>query len=217
MFKFLFKKEQNIQKLIFEYMDTVKLCQESFLKGLEACLLNGALSENFDFFIKQTHKFESKADDINDEINNLMYGKALIPDSRGDILGLLGAMDEIPDLFERILYMVQTQRLTIPEFLIADIRDLIRISLECCDLLARQTTALLKKTEGIRSLLNTIDTNESHCDHIERRIITKIFESDMDPIQKLQIKDLIVEIGDISDEAEEVSRRINIISMKRRV
>jgi len=87
----------------------------------------------------------------------------------------------------------------------------------CCDLLARQATALLKKTEGIRSLLNTIDTNESHCDHIERRIITKIFESDIDPLQKLQIKDLIVEIGDISDEAEKVSRRINIISMKRRV
>ena len=217
MFKFLFKKEQRIQKLIFEYMDTVKLCQDSFLKALQACLLNGYLCENFDFFIKQTHKFESKADDINDEINNLMYGKALIPDSRGDILGLLGAMDAIPDLFERILYMIQTQRLTVPEFLIEDIRDLVRISLECCDLLARQATALFKKTEGIRALLNTIDANESHCDHIERRIITKIFESDIDPLQKLQIKDLIIEIGDISDEADKVSKRINIISMKRLV
>ena len=217
MFKFLFKKEQRIQKLIFEYMDTVKLCQDSFLKALQACLLNGYLCENFDFFIKQTHKFESKADDINDEINNLMYGKALIPDSRGDILGLLGAMDAIPDLFERILYMIQTQRLTVPEFLIEDIRDLVRISLECCDLLARQATALFKKTDGIRALLNTIDANESHCDHIERRIITKIFESDIDPLQKLQIKDLIIEIGDISDEADKVSKRINIISMKRLV
>ena len=217
MFKFLFKKEQRIQKLIFEYMDTVKLCQDSFLKGLQACLLKGSLCENFDFFIKQTHKFESKADDINDEINNLMYGKALIPDSRGDILGLLGAMDEIPDLFERILYMIQTQHITVPEFLVEDIRDLVRISLECCDLLARQATALFNKTEGIRALLNTIDANESHCDHIERRIITKIFESDMEPLQKLQIKDLIVEIGNISDEAEQVSKRINIISMKRLV
>ncbi len=68
MFNFLFKKEQRIQKLIFEYMDTVKLCQDSFLKGLHACFLNGSVCENFDFFIKQTHKFESKADDINDEM-----------------------------------------------------------------------------------------------------------------------------------------------------
>ena len=215
--KFFFKKEQIIQKLIFQYLDTMKLCQDSFLKALKACLLDGSLCENFDFFIKQTHKFESKADDINDEINNLMYGKALIPDSRGDILGLLGAMDAIPDLFERILYMIQTQRITIPENLIPDMQDLVRISLECCDLLARQVTALLKKTEGIRALVTTIDTNESHCDHIERRIITKIFKSDMDPLQKLQVKDLIVEIGNISDEADQVSRRINIISMKRRV
>ena len=217
MFKFLFKKEQSIQKLIFEYMDTIKLCQSNFTKGLQACFLGGYLCEKFDFYIKQTHKFESKADDIHDEINNLMYGKALIPDSRGDILGLLGAMDAIPDLFERILYMIQTQRITVPEFFFKDIRELVRISLECCDLLVRQATALFKKKEGIRALLNTIDANESHCDHIERRIITKIFESDMEPLQKLQIKDLIVEIGDISDEADKVSKRINIISMKRLV
>jgi len=217
MFNFLFKKEQRIQKLIFEYLDTIKLCQDSFLKAMQAWFLSGPLCENFDFFIKQTHKFESKADDINDEINNLMYGKALIPDSRGDILGLLGAMDAIPDLFERILYMIQTQRLTVPEFLIEDIQDLVRISLECCDLLARQTTALFNKTEGVRALHNTIDANESHCDHIERRIITKIFKSDTDSLQKLQIKDLIIEMGDISDEADKVSKRINIISMKRRV
>jgi len=82
MFNFLFKKEQHVQKLLFEYLDTMKLCQDSFLKALQSCLLNGVLCENFDFFIKQTHKFESKADDIHDEINNLMYGKALIPDYR---------------------------------------------------------------------------------------------------------------------------------------
>jgi len=125
--------------------------------------------------------------------------------------------DQIPQLFESILYLVQIQKLTIPDFIVLDIKALVRISLECCELLMRQVVALFKRTEGIRALVATIDTNESHCDHIERRIITKVFDSDLDPYKKLQIKELISKIGDISDQADRVSKRVNIINMKRRV
>ena len=216
MFHFLFKKEHRVETLIFEYMDTLKLIQESFLDAINACLEDHKC-EDFEFLITQTHKHESRADDIRDEINNLMYSKALIPDSRGDIMRLIESIDMIPHFFERILFIMQTQNLTIPEFLALDVKDLIRISLESCDLLSKQLALHLKQKLGIRSLLSTIDTNESHCDYIERRIITKIFDSDLDPFLKLQLKELIVTMGEISDQADRVSKRINIISMKRRV
>ena len=216
MFNFLFKKQNRVETLIFEYMDTLKLAQESFLKALNACI-EDHVCENFDFLITQTHKYESKADDICEEINNLMYSKALIPDSRGDIMRLLESIDMIPHFFERILFIMQTQRLSIPDFLALDVKDLIHISLESCHLLSKQLALHLKQKLGIRVLLSTIDTNESHCDHIERRIISKIFDSDLDPFVKLQLKELIVTMGEISDQADRVSKRINIISMKRRV
>ena len=216
MFDFLFKKECRVETLIFEYMDTLKLIQESFLDAINACLEDNEC-EDFEFLITQTHKHESRADDIRDEINNLMYSKALIPDSRGDIMQLIESIDMIPHFFERILFIMQTQKLNIPEFLVLDVKDLIRISLESCDLLSKQMALHLKQKLGIRSLLSTIDTNESHCDYIERRIITKIFDSDMDPFVKLQLKELIITMGGISDQADRVSKRINIISMKRRV
>ena len=126
-------------------------------------------------------------------------------------------MDRIPHLFERVLFIIQTQKIHIPVFMVADLKDLIRISLESCSLMAEQVEALFKKKQGIRGLLKTIDINESHCDHIERRIITALFESDLDPFDKLQLKELVVQVGNISDEADRVSKRINIISMKRRV
>jgi uncharacterized protein len=217
VFKFLFKKEHRIEGLIYAYLDNIKLSQESFANALGECFLHGLKCENFEFFLQQTHKYESKADDIRQEINDLMYGKALIPDSRGDIMGLLAALDLIPHLFENILYMIQTQRLHLPKMLKVDLQALVDLSLETCDLLYRQTEALFKKSGRIRELLNTIDSNESHCDHFERTLITKLFDSDVDPFLKLQLKDLIVEIGEISDQADRVSKRINIISMKRRV
>lgn len=216
MFKFLFKKEQQIESLIYDYLDNLRIAKENFSKAMNTYFEKG-FCEDFDFLIEQTHKVESKADDIRYEIETMMYAKALIPESRGDVLGLLEAVDQIPSVFELILYMTQTQRLVTPEFLVLDIKELVQVSLECCDLLIKQVEALFRKSEDIRSLVLTIDNNESHCDHIERRIITKIFDSDLDPFQKVQLKDMVIQMGEISDQADRVSRRVYIISVKRRV
>lgn len=217
MLSYLFKKQSQVENLIYDYLDTLKSTQKSFLTALEACLLNGAYCENFEYLIIQTHKFESKADDIREEVKSLMYEKALIPESRGDIMLLLDAMDIVPHLFEKVLYSIQTQKLALPDFILSDTKELIKISLECCDLMNREVVALFKKNERIRDLLLQIDSNESRCDHIERRIITKLFDAPIDPFQKLQLKELIGLIGEISDQADRVSKRINIINIKRRV
>ena len=216
MFQFLFKKEQQVQQLIYQYLDSLKMAQDNFLKAMNVYFQKG-FCEDFDFLIEQTHKVESKADDTRYEIETMMYAKALIPESRGDVLGLLEAVDRIPGLFELILYMIQTQRLRTPDFLVLDIKELIRVSLECCDLLIKEVEALFKKSGDIRSLVSDIDNNESRCDHIERRIITRIFDSDVDPFQKLQLKEMVIQLGEISDQADRVSRRVHIVSTKRRV
>ena len=126
-------------------------------------------------------------------------------------------MDRIPGSLELILNIINTQKIIIPEFIRLDIRELIRVSMETCDLMARQVDVMLKKKVGVRTLLSSIDQNESHCDHIERRIIVKIFDSDIDPFLKLQLKEMVLAMGEISDEADRVSKRVNIINLKRRV
>ncbi len=216
MFEFLFKKEQHVEQLIYQYLDNLKMAQENFLKAMTVYFERG-FTEDFDFLIEQTHKVESKADDTRYEIETSMYSKALIPESRGDILGLLEALDQIPGLFELILYMIQTQKLRTPDFLVLDIKELIRVSLECCDLLIKEVEALFRKSGDIRSLVTTIDNNENRCDHIERRVITNIFDSELDRFVKLQLKEMVIQLGEISDQADRVSRRISIISVKRRV
>jgi len=216
MFKFLFKKENLVESLIYKYLENFQLTQKNFTKAISSCA-SDYNCEAFDFLFNQTHKYESKADDIIDEVNNLMYGKVLMPESRGDIMTLLHALDKVPHYFESVLFIIKYQRLVIPEALTMDIQELLRISIESCRLLSKQVILFLKKENGIRALVSTIDTNESHCDHIERNIITKIFKSDIDPFLKLQLKELVIKMGDISDQTDRVSKMINILSMKRRV
>jgi predicted phosphate transport protein (TIGR00153 family) len=213
---FFFKKQRLIESLLYRYLDTLRTTEKHFVEALDTCL-NDGVCQHFDFLIEQTHKFESKADDIREEINNAMYGKALIPESRADIMGLLELMDEVPRIFESLLYMIKTQKMIIPEFIVLDIKELIGVSLESCDVMFEQVQALFKRSEELRILVTKIDHNESYCDHIERRIITKIFDSELDPFQKLQLKDLIANMGEIADQADRISKRVHIISMKRRV
>jgi predicted phosphate transport protein (TIGR00153 family) len=213
---FLFRKQSQIESLIYSYLDSLRMTQTRFSEALGLCLDHNT-DGTFTFLTEQTHKFESKADDIREEITTLMYGKALLPESRGDIMRLLEEVDVIPRVFERVLYMIKMQKLSIPDFIVPDIEKLVSVSLASFDLTLKQIENFLKRHREIRALVATIDYNESECDHIQRRIITKVFDSDLDPFLKIQLKELISCIGEISDQADRVSKRVNIISMKRRV
>jgi uncharacterized protein len=216
MFNFLFKKEQQLEALISQYLENLSRTQEHFVKAMDTCLDEGLCGE-FAFLIEQTHKFESKADEIRDEINYLMYSRALIPESREDIMSLIEQVEVIPRIFELILHLIRAQKLKIPDIIMLDVKDLIRISVESCELMIKQIDLMLKNRQGIRALMSTIDHNESHCDHIERSLMLKVFESDMDLVHKLQLKELIIAMGEVSDQADRVSKRVNILTLKRRV
>ncbi|MCP4020258.1 MAG: DUF47 family protein [Desulfobacteraceae bacterium] len=216
MFNFLFKKENRVEELLYSYIENFNLIQEHFDKAILSYMGEGQYEE-FDFLKSRTHKFESKADDIIDEINNLMYGKVLIPDSRQDIMFLLHSIDKIPGTMENILFSIKYQQIEIPSDIILQLKDLIRISMESCRTLSKQIKKFIENKKGIRSLLNIIDKNESHCDYIEKNLIKHIFNSEIDPFLILQLKELIINIGNISDQADIVSKQVNILSIKRRV
>jgi predicted phosphate transport protein (TIGR00153 family) len=214
--RFLFRKQRQVQVLLERYLDNLRHVQQAFTQAINSCLTENCL-DDFMSLADETHHFESKADDVREEIKTLMYSKVLLPESRGDIMGLLESIDYIPRLFEISLNIIRTQKLAIPDFIAHDVRDLLKISMETCDLMIEQIEDLFKKGRRIPELLSIIDQKESDCDVIERRIITTLFDSDIDPFLKLQLKELVVFLGDITDQIDRVSKRINIISLKRRV
>lgn len=216
MFSYLFRKQHQVEALIQQYLENLERTQEHFLNAMEVCLSSG-LPDRFAFYIEQTHKFESKADEIRDEINVLMYSRALIPESREDIMNLVEQIECIPRIFELILHLIRTQRLTFPDSIRPDLQELLQISADSCSLMVKQVQLMLRNEHGIRALLASIDQNESRCDHIERSVMLKMFDSDLELVRKLQMKELIVAMGEISDQADRVSRRVNIMTLKRRI
>jgi uncharacterized protein Yka (UPF0111/DUF47 family) len=169
MFKKFLRKQNQVQVLILKYLEDLKMTQENFSLALESCLTDDKACGDFSFLSDETHRFESRADDVREQIKTLMYDKTLLPESRGDIMRLLDGMDYIPRYMEIILNMIKTQMLEIPDFIVADIRELLSASLESVGLM------------------------------------------------KLQLKELVIYLGEISDHVDTLSKQINIMNLKRRV
>jgi len=217
MLRIIFKKQHQVQVLIMKYLQALKMTQESFVLALEMCLGDDKACVDFDVLTDETHRFESHADDVREEIKTLMYGKILLPESREDLMRLLDGIDHIPRYMEIVLNIIKTQRLAIPDFLVGDIRELVSASLEACGLMSLQVEDLFKRKGRIKELVSVIDLKESQCDKIERRLISSIFDSNLDGFQKMQLKELVIYLGDISDQVDIISKQINIMNLKRRV
>jgi predicted phosphate transport protein (TIGR00153 family) len=217
MFRFFFKKQKEVENLIEEYVRSVEIGQEMFLQSMENYLQAGTCSPTFEVLAAETHKAESRSDDILEKIVNLLHEKALVPDLRGDILTLLETIDEIPDQFDRILANICNQKIAMPESLDLDFKELLVLSLEACTLTMESVRSILSRRERAARLLFRTDQLESQGDQIEKRIIVRIFESDWDPLQKILLRDLTQKMGDIADSAVQVCRQVNLIVTKRRV
>ena len=111
---FFLRKQRLIEKDVFDYLYQWKKCLEDFKTGMEIYLDEG-LGEKFNYYVQQVHKTEDRADELRRKVEWEMYSKALLPESRGDILGFLETMDKLPNKAESLLYQIKLQDLNFPK------------------------------------------------------------------------------------------------------
>lgn len=216
LFDFFLRKQKLIEELMFNYLDEWQICLEDFRNAMNVYLTKG-LGEKFSYYVEHTNKMESQADNIRKKIEWEMYSKALLPESRGDLLGFLETMDKIPNKAESVLYQIQLQRLSLPEELRKNLERIVDLSCESIQLVYEAAVNFISQKGEIYRLADKIDIKESECDHAERDTITKIFMMDIDSAEKILLKELVIELGAITDRVEDVAARLTILSVKRRV
>ena len=85
---FGWRKENIVTKMIEEYLQECEECQGLFRNSFQT-YMEKSLCQEFNTLVSNTSAAESSCDDIRRKIEASMYEKALIPESRGDILRLL--------------------------------------------------------------------------------------------------------------------------------
>ncbi|MHC4636101.1 MAG: TIGR00153 family protein [Planctomycetota bacterium] len=212
---FFLTRQKRIESLLKEYNQKVSNCLEIFVDAFTAYIQDPdrkLLEQNY----TKIHKAESQADDIRRDVEVMMYSKALFPESRGDILGLLETMDKVPNQAEAAVQMLLGQHVSIPEIYRGQFIQLVGICHRCVNAMLDGAAKLFSDFTTATVLVGKIDELESEADHVEQAIIEQVFSSDIDGFEKLQIRDIVKQAASISDRAENVGDRIRIIAAKRR-
>jgi len=210
------KKQKEIEGAIEDYLKQTESCVEAFGEAIEVYFSEG-LGDSFEELRKKTHVCESEADDKRREIERTMYGKALIPASRGDILRMLESLDQIPNKCDSVLNQIGLQSMSVPAEYVDAIKQLVKVNMESYQLLCHGARYLVADINEVLPALDKVDAKESESDKNERDLIKTIFDSSMDKADKILLKELVLEIGSISDRAENAADRIGIIAIKQQV
>lgn len=209
-------KQGKVESQLVEYRENVATCLAGFRQAFEEYCSSGdrqALQKNY----MTMHKAESRADDIRRSIEVLMYSKSIFPESRGDIMGLLEAMDKVPNQAEYTVQAMLNQHIVIPESFQPGVLQLVNVCHRCVGALLDASAKLFEDFTEATALLGKIDELESEADTMEAALTEGIFASDMDGFDKLLLRDLCKCIGAVSDRAENAGDRIRVIVAKRRI
>jgi predicted phosphate transport protein (TIGR00153 family) len=211
----LWKKEKSIIDKIKAYLDQVDRCRKRFRDCIEKLIVEPENEENR-AILEEVHRSESKADDLRRTIELQLYERALIPESRGDVLGLLETLDVIPGMFQSLCYQVLLEKIVFPDTFRDRYLHLVDVNLRSYDLV-REAVLGLFYNKDVKTQTDLVDAMESDSDHIERDLIRDIFSCRMDKADKILLKEIVINTGDISDQAEIVKDRLILAIVKRKI
>ncbi|MEA2012090.1 MAG: DUF47 family protein [Verrucomicrobiota bacterium] len=213
---YVFKKNRKIQEKISNYLKMVEETLLIFSESMESYLEDG-FSDHFSTLREKTSKSESISDDLKCEIENELYEKSLLPESRRDILVIIDKVDMIANTAESILRTLHTQNILIPKQFHAKIRELILLSVETCKMTIQQVSSVLQNEGEFKEAARRIDANESIGDRLEEDMIFIIFREDHTNVDQILYRDAIIRMGNLLDICEVVADILTIFSIKRNV
>ncbi len=210
------KREREARQLIEQYFLACDQAMQQFERAIDVYLSEGD-SEAFTALDERVRACESEADRLRNEAARLLYGRTLLPESRGDLLGLLEAFDRMPNLAETVTFMLYTQRIAVPDPFRERFRELIQASLDAYRLVREVVDLLLSNPDDVDARVPLVSAKESAADELERSFIHDVFRSELEKADMILLRELVGRAGGIADSAERVARRIDILSFKRRI
>jgi predicted phosphate transport protein (TIGR00153 family) len=209
----LFKKIKNLEAQIDNYLDMVVKGGFLFKQGIKYYLEEQ--TEEFESRLVSIDTTESDADNLRRKIEKRLYTETLIPESRGDVLGLLEACDKVLNKTAETLHQFSVE---IP-FILPEVKnyyiELTDISVSALEEMVAAVRSYFTDINHVRDHINKVQLYESESDKIAEKIKRIVFRSDIRLSQKMHMRYFALHIESIADEAEDVCDRLSIAAVKR--
>ena len=210
----IFKERTGIEKEIDNFLD---LASESGLIYLQG--INAYLGNNLDIFkehLKHNVETEKKADTLRRSIEDLLYRRTLIPESRGDVLELIERMDTLLGQFKGVMFRFEIERPEIDTQFHDELKALNNCAVQSVEAMTLSLRAYFKDISQVADHMHKVSFWETESDKSSTRLQKAIFSCrELDLAEKMQMRDIIKHIDRIADQAEDLADSLAIFAIKR--
>ena len=212
----LFSKTRLLESKIEEYLDHTSEAALLFREAIKDYV--GGRSDEFEERRKHVTELERRADEIRLEVERQLYVETLIPDSRGDVLGILEHTDDVIGAAKHTLMLLSVQRPRIPTELSGDYLELADYGCRAVQELVMGIRAFFRNAETVTDHVHKVVFWEKEADKVGERLKRSIFQrDDLELARKLHLGDFVVHVDTLADYAEDVSERLSISAIKRSI
>jgi predicted phosphate transport protein (TIGR00153 family) len=211
-----FHVTRMLETQIDELLDVVSQGALAYKHGVSYYVRHGWEERTQEKF-EQLNAFESRGDKLLNAIGVSLYTEMLLPDTSGDVLGLLGSLDSLLDDMLHSLMVLRIERPQIPD----DLRELwaecVGHAAETVEQVVVAARCYLRDPHAARDHIHKIHFYEKETDQVALRIMEQVFQSDLPLDHKMLLRGELWLIDRVADRADDAGDALAIYAVKRSV
>lgn len=211
----LFRRSKRLEVQIDEYLDLIVKGGLVFKEGVKFYLKHR--QADFDSHLRQLSDMEDLGDKLRREIETSLYSHTLIPESRGDVLGLLENADRVLNRMAETLLQFSVESPDICEEFVAYFVDLADFSISAADGMVRAIRAYFTDLNSVRDYINQVQFYRKETNKMAEKLKREVFARPLRLSHKIHLRYFAYHVELIAEEAEDVCDRLSIATIKRYV
>jgi len=207
------EKDITLAKKCSEFIDLTNRVNLMFCEAVKqyiCCQMN-----EFDSYLEQIRKLEVRGDAIRRDTESRLYSEKLIPESRGDVLGLIESTDDIIDEIKKTALLFSVEIPDIPPIFQPEYIALAQICVETVDFVLASFRVYFNNPMAVRDMLKPVYAGEKSADKQAGKIKRLAFLDENLPLcKKMHLRYFAHHIDLIADKAEDLADRLSIAAIK---
>lgn len=208
-----FKQTKQLESQIDEYLDLVIRGGLVFKQGIR-CYLDGQAAE-FEGYLAELRTIEDRADELRRNIEITLYTRTLIPESRGDVLGMMESCDKVLNVTTETLLEFSVEIPKISPTLRQNFLDISESAIACLENTVSGIRSYFKNINAVRDYITKVQFYKKETNKIAERLKRAVFRTDDSLSQRIHIRYFTFHIERIAENAEDVCDRLSIATIKR--
>lgn len=213
-----FRKAKAIEGDIDNFLDNISTAAMIFEQGIKEYY--GGKMVPFEAHCNDIKILEHESDDLRRNIKHTLYRELLIPDARGDVLGLIETLDNVIDNTQKVMFHYLVEKPIVWDDLTDDFLELSETAVKCIHELVLASRSFFRDISNVSDRLTKVHFWEHEADTVELRIKQKAFADDSAVEEfslKVHVRHFAERISLLADEAESVAERLEVYVIKRSI